>query len=165
MELTEQNREQEINLMDLMFDDDWFAQAVADEEGCDVSAGGDWGENLGLLIRNPAGYSNFIRLRKLVMGGFKELLAEWNLGVGMVAAMTCGQKLVNERLQNCSFEVQEQLWTILTEKLATREVSPSNRIQLRSLLCELFTREDWDAIATAAGNCIRQQVMTSASVF
>jgi hypothetical protein len=165
MELTEQNREQEINLMDLMFDDDWFAQAVADEEGCDVSAGGDWGENLGLLIRNPAEYSNFIRLRKLVMGGLKELLAECDLGVGMLAAISCGGKLLSKRLQNCSFEVQEQLWTMLTEKLATREVSPSNRIQLRSLLCELLTKEDWDDIATTAGNYVRQRVITSAGVF
>ncbi|HBE18172.1 MAG TPA: hypothetical protein DEG17_01210 [Cyanobacteria bacterium UBA11149] len=163
MELTEPNREQNVNLMDLMFDDDWFEKAVADEEGCNVSAGGNWGENLGLLIRNPAGYSNFIQLRQLVMGGLKELLAESNLGVGMVAAMTCGQKLLSERLENCSFEVQEQLWTMLTEKLGSREVSPSNRIQLRSLLCELLTREDWDKIATAAGDCVQQQVIASAS--
>jgi hypothetical protein len=154
--------EKAVNLMDLMFDDDWFAQAVADEEGCDVSAGGNWGVNLGLLMVNPSGYSHFIRLRSLIMEALKDLLGKCNLGVGMVAAMTCGQKLLSKRLENCSVEVQEQLWTILAEKLATREVSTSNQVQLRSLLCQLLTQEDWEAMAIAAGNSVREEVMASA---
>ncbi|HBE21056.1 MAG TPA: hypothetical protein DEG17_17340 [Cyanobacteria bacterium UBA11149] len=96
------------------------------------------------------------------MEALKDLLGKSNLGVGMVAAMTCGEKLLSTRLQHCSVAVQEQLWKILAEKLATREVSPSNLIQLRLLLCQLLTQEDWEAMATAAANNVRQEVMASA---
>ena len=163
--LESQDRQQSVNLMDLLFDDDWLREAVRleDEVGGVIEAGFDWRANLGALMTNPERYSHFARLRSIVMGELSRLLAEWNLGVGTEAALACGRSLLMERLQNPAPELQEQLLTVLEEDLATPQGDGSGpqaaRSGLQQLLRNILTPEDWELIAVAAGNCVREQVV------
>ena len=81
------------------YDEEWLGEAVRQEEeaGCDVSGGYDWGTNLGVVISNPEGLSHFAQLRSMVIQVWKQLVAEWNLGIGSEAAETCGQELIMQR--------------------------------------------------------------------
>jgi hypothetical protein len=96
------------------------------------------------------------------MREFKELLADWNLGIGFEAALACGRELLMERLQDPDPEVQEQLLAVLEEDLASpqREERPKPfRAGLRDLLREVLTQADWESIAASAGNGVQKQVM------
>ena len=163
-ELERQVYEQTGNLMNLLLDEEWLREAVRIEEeaNCDLGAGYGWGASLGAVMANPREYIHFARLRSIVMREFKELLADWNLGVGTEAALACGRELLVERLQNPAPEVQEQLLAVLEEELASpqgEERPKPHRAGLRELLRRVLTPADWESIASIAGNSVREQVM------
>jgi hypothetical protein len=78
------------------YDEEWLREAVRIEEeaGGDISAGPDWGTHLGRVMANPQGHSHLTQLRSLVMQAWKQLVAEWNLGIGAEAAEAKGQELI-----------------------------------------------------------------------
>lgn len=146
------------------YDEEWLREAVRIEEeaDCDISAGLNWGANLGVVIANPERYSQFARLRSILIAEFKELLADWNLGAGAEAALACGRGLLMERLLHPTPDVQEQLFAVLEQDLASPQGAKSFqplRAGLQELLQRLLTREDWELIAATAGNCVREQVL------
>ncbi|MEQ9238679.1 hypothetical protein [Coleofasciculus sp. E2-BRE-01] len=144
------------------YDEEWLREAVRleAEADCDISAGFDWGANLGAVMANPENYSQLVRLRSIVLQAFKELLADWNLGVGADAALVCGRELLMERLLHPTPNVQEQLLAVLEEDLTT---SPGDSQTLRAglpeVLRDILTPEDWERIAVTAGNYVREQVV------
>ena len=93
------------------YDEEWLKEVVRQEEEAryDVSVGYDWGTNLGAVMSNPEGFSRFAQLRSMVMQVWKQLVAEWNLGIGVEAAETCGQELIMQRLRQPAPEVQESI--------------------------------------------------------
>lgn len=146
------------------YDSEWLREAVRieDEADCDISAGFDWGANLGAVMAHPERYSQLARLRSIVIREFKELLVDWNLGVGAEAALICGRGLLMERLLHPTPEVQEQLLAVLEEDLANPEGDSSSkplRAGLQELLQGILTPEDWELIAVTAGNSVREQVI------
>ncbi len=146
------------------YDEEWLREAVRleDEADCDISAGFDWGATLGAVMAHPERYNQLARLRSIVIREFKELLADWNLGVGAEAALACGRGLLMERLLHPTPEAQEQLLAVLEEDLASPQGDSSSkplRAGLQELLRGVLTREDWELIAASAGNCVREQVI------
>ncbi|MCL1475595.1 hypothetical protein [Argonema antarcticum] len=152
-----------VNLMQLMLDEDWVREAVRIEEeaGCDIGAGFDLGANLGEFLQNPAGFARLLELRSLIMSEFLKLLASWDLGASMEAAVACGRQLLMERLLHPSPEAQQQLLAMLLSQELTAEAETTKKDdpELRFLVRSILTHSDWDAIATAAANAIREQVM------
>ncbi|MBE9129194.1 MULTISPECIES: hypothetical protein [unclassified Coleofasciculus] len=146
------------------YDSEWLREAVRieDEADCDISAGFDWGANLGAVMAHPERYSQLARLRSIVIREFKELLVDWNLGVGAEAALICGRGLLMERLLHPTPEVQERLLAVLEKDLASPEGDSSSkplRAGLQELLQGILTPEDWELIAVTAGNSVREQVI------
>lgn len=151
-----------VNLMQLMLDEDWVREAVRIEEeaGCDIGAGFDLGANLGEFLQNPAEFARLLELRSLIMGEFLKLLASWDLGAGMEAAVACGRQLLMERLLHPSLEAQQQILAMLSQELtAEGETTKKDGSELRFLVRSILTHSDWDAIAEAAANAIREQVL------
>jgi hypothetical protein len=152
------------DLMELMLDENWVREAACleDEADCNIEAGLDWGANLGALAVNPAAWSHFVRLRALVLRGFRALLVEWNLGVGVEAAYVCGSALLLERLQQPAPAIQAQLVAALEEAdVSESGDAPSLPPQLRSAVRDLFVPEDWEAIAAAAARGVRERVFAA----
>ncbi|MGD2184449.1 hypothetical protein [Lusitaniella coriacea] len=152
------------DLMELMLDENWVREAACleDEADCDIEAGLNWGANLGVLVANPAAWSHFVRLRALVLRGFRALLVEWNLGAGIEAAYACGSALLLERLQQPAPALQARLVAALEEaEVSELEDAPSLPPQLRSAVRDLFAPEDWDAIAAAAARGVRERVIAA----
>jgi hypothetical protein len=113
-------------------------------------------------MAHPERYSQLARLRSIVIREFKELLVDWNLGVGAEAALICGRGLLMERLLHPTPEVQERLLAVLEEDLANPEGDSSSkplRAGLQELLQGILTPEDWELIAVTAGNSVREQVI------
>lgn len=161
--MEKQTEETVVDLMQLMLDQEWVREAVRIEEeaGCDIEAGFELGANLGEFLQNPSGFSDFFELRSVIISEFLKLLASWNLGAGMEAAVECGRQLLLQRLLAPSPEVQERLLAMYSQELAAQpRISENERSELRFLLRSILTESDWEAIATAAASAIREQVMT-----
>jgi hypothetical protein len=70
-----------LDLIAQMRDPQWLQDAgrIEDEADCDIGAGRDWGDQLGKVLSNPAGYYQHERLRTLVFRELRQLLTECDL--------------------------------------------------------------------------------------
>jgi hypothetical protein len=153
------------NFMDLLEDDAWFEAAVRREESveCEALAGYGWGHHLGSVMANPQGYDHFAQLRSMVMQAWKQLVTEWDLGIGAEAAEAKGQELILERLLQPEPDIQGTLLALLEAKLSKPqgewEMTEAVHAQIRGVLGKVLTQEDWRAIAESARDRIYAQVL------
>ena len=155
----------DFNFMDLLKDNAWFEAAVRREESVqsEALAGDGWGTHVGAVMANPKGYSHFAQLRSMVMQAWKQLVTEWNLGIGTETAEAKGQELIMARLHQPEPEVQETLMALLEMKLSKPqgewEMTEAVHTQIRHVLVKVLTPEDWQAIAASARDRIYAQVL------
>ena len=160
----------DFNFMDLLDDDAWFEAAARREESveCEALAGYGWGTHLGAVMANPQGYSYFSQLRSMVMQAWKQLVAEWNLGIGSEAAEVKGHERIMKRLHRPEPDVQETLLSLLETKLSQPqgewEMTEAVHRQIRAVFGQVLRREDWDEIAASARDCIYAQVLKQEQV-
>ena len=155
----------DFNFMDLLEDDDWCEAAARREESvdCEALAGYGWGTHLGAVMVNPQGHSHFVQLRSLVMQAWKQLVAEWDLGIGAEAASAKGQELIMERLHRPDPEIQETLLALLEAKLSKPqgewEMTEAVHSQIRDVFGKVLSQEDWKVIAASARDHIYSHVL------
>lgn len=153
----------DFNFMDLLEDDAWFEAAARREDSvdCEALAGYGWGSHLGAVMANPQGHSHFAQLRSIVMQAWKQLVTEWDLGIGAEAAEAKGQELIMERLHRPEPEIQEALLALLEAKLSKPqgewEMTEAVHSQIRGVFGKVLTQEDWRAIRQQARLCQRRQ--------
>lgn len=153
------------DFMDLLEDDAWFEASARREESvdCEALAGYGWGSHLGSVMGNPQGYSHFSQLRSVVMQTWKQLVTEWNLGIGTESAEAKGQELILARLHQPAAEVQETLMVLLEAKLSKPqgewEMTETVQAEIRAVLAKVLTQDDWKAIAESASHHIYAQVL------
>jgi hypothetical protein len=140
-----------------------FWQGVRNEEeaNCDIGAGYD-GIHLDKMMIDPVYFERMRRFQSIVLQEFNNLLQGWHLGIGAESAMSYGRKLVLERLQSPSSEVQQQLWSVLAEDEALRGAEQPQPVQaeIKTILLQVLTAADWEAIAQVAGNSVQAQVLS-----
>lgn len=139
---------------------------IEDEANCTIGAGIP-DHQLGRALSNPAGFYQEKRLKALVYKGLRELLTECNLGAGLSAAQTTGKQLLNERLQQPSAEIQQQLRAILSEALSTNQTLPLSETaqsSLRKVIQTVLTTADWDTIFAAAAESLHQNLRAVVSL-
>jgi hypothetical protein len=149
------------NLMARYWDDDYLRTVVLmEEEAGEVTAGPDYGNQLGQFMADPQGFKDMERLKFLVFRSLNQLLLDCNLGAGHSAAFRCGKKLLFNYLQLPTLDQQEQLWQVL-ELDASSDLIAKTAIDqhLMSFIRTLLTAKDWGAIATAASESLHQQMI------
>ncbi len=87
------------------------------------------------------------------------MLAERNLGVGEDAAFLVARARLRERLQLPQRTVIPILESVLMRHDLYGEEFIQNHEVLRDLLRVLYTSEDWEEIASVAGNAVRERVL------
>lgn len=147
------------------YDEEWLREAVRIEEesGDDISAGPDWGTHLGTVMANPQGHSHFAQLRSMLRQAWKQLVSEWNLGIGVEAAEAKGQELILERLHQPEPDVQETLLSLLEAKLSQPQgewaMTKSAHEEIRGVFRKVLTPQDWKAIAESVSHSVYAQVL------
>ena len=153
------------NLMDLFLNEEWVkAAALAEEEaGCDIQAGYT-GIHLREFMTNPSYFQKMRRMQAIVLTELRELLNQFDLGISIEAAFTCGRQIILEKLQQPSVEIQTQLWSVLEaqEALPEKILSPALKAEVKKVLRDILTQEDWQAIATAAAESVRSHLLNQA---
>lgn len=137
------------NLLDLLNDDDWVRSA--DKEGF-VEAG------LGLqpyvdLIQGAAPEALrrqrwYVRVLSILLPELKRWLGSWQLGRSFEAMYMEAQRRLYKHLEQLTSEQQDWIEALLAE---TEQAVPDEqkviRAQAVAWLAQLFTEEDWNALA------------------
>lgn len=82
------------------------------------------------------------------------------IGSGKQSALRKKLDAILERLVHPSPEAQQQLLAMLSQELTAEvETTKNDDSEVRFLVRLILTHSDWDAIAEAAANAIREQVI------
>jgi hypothetical protein len=165
--------------IELLFNRESIQAAIRAEEeaDCDVSAGLDWGElchgdtprwqdsrnnkAFAAFMKNPALLHRMTVLRVSLNREIRQMLHEWNLGVGEEKAIETARTRILSRLQLPQQKAIPVLETILMrDDLYSNEFIYDSQV-LQELLSVLCDREDWEAIATVAGNAVREGILVN----
>jgi hypothetical protein len=88
--------------MNPKFDDAWLSWAIGieDEAGCDISAGLDWGQDLGEYLANAQGCINREKLISVLQEDVGALLSEKEIEDIVNVAQTHVRDRIKEKLQS-----------------------------------------------------------------
>ena len=134
---------------------------IEDEVGGEVGAGYIKDHQLGKFLSDPAGFCQHQRLKTIVFQGLRQLLVDCNLGAGLPAAYSIGKSLLDERLQQPSVEIQQQLMAVLDDDLSSSQdvpLSAAASSSLRQAIQTVLSADDWDAISAAAAHSMREHL-------
>lgn len=157
--MTTQGENQSPNLLSRLWDEEYFLERVRQEEasGCDVGTGPQSDAALGHLLTDPESFKQRARLQHLLMKQFERRLAECQLGSGLDAAFAAGEAILQQRLATPTATQLQALAEIL--ELDQAAVQEQLQTKLNKILNETLQPEGWEAIATAAAEQVRQQIL------
>jgi hypothetical protein len=149
-----------INLLARYQDDDYVRSIIQLETEADDDdiTYPDNPHHLGQLLRDPEGFKQIQQVQTLLSRALHQLLLGIGLGLGHNAALRCGKQLLFAHLQTPSPEQQDYLWQAL--ELEARGDSRSIVDEhLQQLIRELLSPGEWEAIAIAASEGLRQKMV------
>ncbi|NET70015.1 MAG: hypothetical protein F6K62_02890 [Sphaerospermopsis sp. SIO1G2] len=161
------NNHHVIAAIDLLFNPASLQAAIdiEDQTDCDVTAGLEWGLAVPAFLTNPALLGRLTKLRLSLNQELRLLLQEWNLGMGEKTALEVAQQRLIQRLQLPENNVILALQDIFKQdELFDAGELISNRDLLKSILGILLLDTDWEEIALAAANSVKEQVIYQVSV-
>lgn len=151
--------------IELLFNRESIQAAILaeDEADCNVTAGLDWGNDqvFAAFMENPALLHRMTLLRLSLNREIRQMLQMWNLGVGEQKAIETACTRLFSRLQFPQQKAIPVLETILMRDDLYSEELIGNSQVLQELLSVLCDGEDWDAIATVAGNAVREGILVN----
>jgi hypothetical protein len=144
------------NLLDRYQDDEYIRSVIQLETEADTDITyPDNPHHLSQLLRDPEGFKQIQQIQTLLSRALNQLLLNIGLGLGHNAALCCGKKLLFAHLQAPSTEQQDYLWQAL-ELEASGESRSIVDDHLQQLIRELLSPGDWETIAIAASEGLRQ---------
>lgn len=151
--------------IELLFNRESIQAAILaeDEADCNVNAGLDWGNDqvFAAFMENPALLHRMTLPRLSLNREIRQMLQMWNLGVGEQKAIETACTRLFSRLQFPQQKAIPVLKTILMRDDLYSEELIGNSQVLQELLSVLYDGEDWDAIATVAGNAVREGILVN----
>jgi hypothetical protein len=94
-----------------------------------------------------------VKVQSILFSGLHQWMKSWELGAGFEETYTIARRLIRQYLNELTPEQQ----TVIAGLLAERELSQAERV---SMLSEMFTPEDWQALAQAASQSISMRVLS-----
>jgi hypothetical protein len=101
----------------------------------------------------------YVRVLSILLPELKRWLGSWQLGRSFEAVYMEAQRRLYKHLEQLTPEQQDWIEALLTE---AEQVTPKEqkviRAQATTWLAQLFSEEDWNAIAQAASQAIAQEI-------
>jgi hypothetical protein len=152
---------------DLLFGEGTLDEDVRIEEeaNCTIGAGLDWGNGLGFLLLNPGLFGRLTTLRISLHREARLTIETWDLGIATTKKATqTARERIKGKFLNPTPSIQEHFQAVLEQDDLYGEEFISNREVLLKLLMKLLNASDWEAIAVAAANSVREQVLSQVSM-
>lgn len=152
------------DLMDLCHNEAWLREAAHIEDEGQVEAGLVMQEYSQTVRTLPGEQSQQLRqqmqVQSILFTTLRQWMETWDLGAGLDDTYTIARRLIRQHLANLTPIQQAAI-----EKLRGDDGGIGNRNQLVeqgvAILSELFTPEDWQAMATAASHSISLRVLNA----
>lgn len=136
------------------------AQFEEEADVPNIGAGLDWGSALPKLLLNPGLYWRLKTLRISLNREMRLTLESMDLGVGKKPALETARAFIKEKIISPSPEIIPHLEAVLQQDDLYNEEFISNREVLQSLLKVLLTSEQFESIATAAAQKVKNAVLS-----
>ncbi len=156
------------DLMDLCNNEAWLREAAQVEDGVQVEAGLPMREYSQIVTALTSEQNQQVRqqmkVQSILFTALRQWMESWDLGAGFDDTYAIARQLIRHHLANPN---ETQLATI--DRLLAESVEPGNMNlstgkQAVSLLTEMFTQEDWQAMAEAASHSISSRVLSTGKI-
>lgn len=154
------------DLMDLCNNEAWLRESAQIEDECSgqVEAGlgmQDYQQTANALTSDQMQQARQqMRIQSILFTELHYWMNEWELGAGFEKTYTIARRLVRAHLANPTPVQQVFLDALLAEGTQAKDNDQSLRQQVVAMLSEMFTPDDWQAMASAASQTISARVLS-----
>lgn len=153
------------NLMDLCCTDAWLQESAEIEAfNGQVEAGAGLSDYVHALNELEPERQQQIRQQMLVQSmlftGLRQWMESWDLGAGFEETYAIARRLIRSHLASLTSRQQVMIDRLLAERQA-ESTDQAIHQQVVVFLSELFSRDDWQAMADAASRTIASQVLNA----
>lgn len=152
------------DLMDLCHNDAWLRASAALEDR-QVEAGLGMQEYSrrvnALTVEQSQQLRQQMRVQSILFIGLRRWMETWDLGAGLEATYAIARRLIRIHLGTLSPSQSACIETLLTDEVQSDSPDDQRQEKLVALLSEMFTQEDWQAMARAASQSISSRVLSA----
>jgi hypothetical protein len=154
------------DLMDLCNTDAWLQESIQieDEVSGQVEAGlamQEYHHTVNALRTDQLQHlRQQMRVQSILLTGLRQWMDSWDLGAGFEDTYAIARRFIREHLANPTPTQQslvERLWIENQDSSA----NPLKQQQVVAILSEMFTQENWQAMAKVASHSISSQVLSA----
>jgi hypothetical protein len=153
------------DLMDLCNNEAWLRESAQIEDGEQVEAGlpmKGYSETVtSLTSEQHQQLRRQMKVQSILFTALHQWMESWDLGAGFDDTYAIARRLVRHRLAHPTSTQLATLDKFLAENVKPGSINTSAGKQAITLLSEMFTQEDWQAMAEAASHSISSRVLSA----
>lgn len=153
------------DLMDLCNNEAWLRESTQVEDGVQVEAGlpmkGFSQTIAALTSEQDQQLRQQMKVQAILFTALRQWMESWDLGAGFDDTYAIARRLIRHHLTNPTETQLARINRILAESVDPGNMNPATGKQAVSLLTEMFTQEDWQAMAEAASHSISSRVLSA----
>lgn len=152
--------------MDLCNNEAWLQESaqIEDGYGCQVEAGlamQNYQQAVNALTPDQMRQTHQqMRVQSILFTELYRWMNKWNLGAGFEGTYTVARRLIRTHLANPTPDQQALIKALLIEDAQTEGISKPVQQEIVGMLSEMFTSENWQAMASAASQSISARVLS-----
>jgi hypothetical protein len=153
------------DLMDLCNNEAWLRESAQVEDGVQVEAGLPMREYSQTVTALTSEQNQQLRqqmkVQSILFTALRQWMESWDLGAGFDDTYAIARRLIRHHLANPAETQFATIDRLLAGSVEPGNMNPSTEKQAVSLLAEMFTQEDWQAMAEAASHSISSRVLSA----
>lgn len=153
------------DLMDLCNNEAWLRESAQVEDGGQVEAGlpmKGYSQTIAALTsEQKQQLQHQMKVQSILFTALRQWMESWDLGAGFDDTYAIARRLIRHHLANPTSPHLAMIDRFLAENVEPGSMNPSTGKQAVVLLSEVFTQEDWQAMAEAASHSISSRVLST----
>jgi len=155
------------DLMDLCNTDAWLRESIQieDEVSTQVEAGlamQEYHHTVNALKPDQLQHlRQQMRVQSVLFTGLQQWMDSWDLGAGFEDTYAIARRFIREHLANPTPTQQSLVERLWLEHSQLSSANPLQQQQVVAILSEMFTQENWQAMANAASHSISSRVLSA----
>lgn len=153
------------DLMDLCHNEAWLRESAQIEDGGPVEAGlpmkGYSQTVAALTSEQHQQLRQQMKVQAILFTALRQWMASWDLGAGFDDTYAIARRFIRHHLAQPTAAQLATIERLRAENVEPGRMSTSTGQQVVALLADMFTQEDWQAMAEAASRSISLRVLSA----
>lgn len=153
------------DLMNLCNNEAWLRESAQIEDGVQVEAGlpmREYSQTVSALTSEQnQKLRQQIKVQSILFTALRQWMESWDLGAEFDDTYAIARRLIRHHLANPTATQLATIDRLLAGSVDPGNMNPSTGKQAVSLLAEMFTQDDWQAMAEAASHAISSRVLSA----